>query len=136
MSCKYYGCDRLRMDKMVIPEGVTEIPSGCFDLCKSLRCEVVLPSTLETIGIHAFESSYITKVNFPENLKKIGDNAFYNAMIEEAILPDGCNEIGMGAFSLNLNLSRIKVPASLKVIPMYFAYNGHGHRRVNAPADR
>ena len=43
-------------------------------------------------------------------------------MIEEAILPDGCNEIGMGAFSLNLNLSRIKVPASLKVIPMYFAY--------------
>ncbi len=118
----FYNCDRLRMDKMVIPEGVTEIPSGCFDLCKSLRCEVVLSSTLETIGIHAFESSYITKVNFPENLKKIGDNAFYNAMIEEAILPDGCNEIGMGAFSLNLNLSRIKVPASLKVIPMYFAY--------------
>ena len=61
--------------KVIIPEGVEEIEEKAFSKISSLA-EVVLPSTLKTIGDYAFYLCDIRSINFPEGLETIGAYAF------------------------------------------------------------
>ena len=117
----FYSCENLNFDKLVIPEGVNEVPDFCFYYCLSLQCEVVLPSSIERIGHNAFNRASITKMNFPDGLKEIGDAAIFHTLIKEAILPDRCSVIGMGAFCDNKYITKLKLPATLKTIPVGMA---------------
>ena len=44
----FAGCKNIT--RVVIPEGVTELPRGCFQNCESLE-EVILPDSLTTLNI-------------------------------------------------------------------------------------
>jgi hypothetical protein len=106
-----------KMERFVIPEGVTEIPTQCFRNSFGIA-EFVLPSTLKTIGQGAFIETRMSHINFPDGLEQIGQLAFYGSdQLQEAILPNGCLKIEDSAFYHCESMQRFRFPASLKVIP-------------------
>ena len=76
---KYHGND----EKLVIPEGVTDIDFGAFgeSLIDKGFCtkEIVLPESLTTIYGAAFAGfRNLEKINLPPYLKSIGEMTFFN----------------------------------------------------------
>lgn len=76
---------------------VTEIGSWAFEGFSAET--VVVPSTVKSIGVSAFESAEMNGVFLTEGLERIGDRAFYQASIEEELsLPRSLVYIGDDAF--------------------------------------
>jgi hypothetical protein len=70
--------------KISIPEGVKEIAKGV--LYKKGLTEVILPSTLEKIGIQAFYANWSLKsITIPASVKNIAGGAFAGTGLEEII---------------------------------------------------
>ena len=88
-----YRCTQLETVQLV--EGVTDIEGNAFSDCPALR-SIVLPSSVKTIGHHAFA------FQDPSN----------SGMLEEIIIPDGLESIGYCAFSGNNKLT-ITIPSSV-----------------------
>ena len=130
------------LEKLVIPEGVTEIGYGAFS-GSSLK-EVVLPSTLTKIGERAFSGTKLTSITLPtsvtdigrrafgdidsltsivipKNLTKIADGLFESSGISSIKIPEGVTEIGYGAFS-GSSLSEVVLPSTLTKIDEYAFY--------------
>lgn len=63
------------LKKVTVPEGVTAVKAGAFQSCSALT-DVVLPEGLEKIGDSAFENSALTNINIPSTVKTIGKHAF------------------------------------------------------------
>ncbi len=65
----FYGCSGI--ESIVLPEGLTELPSRAFYNCYGLK-EVILPNTLTVIGQEAFKScSALEKLILPESVTTI-----------------------------------------------------------------
>ena len=107
------------IEKLVIPEGVTEIGADAFS-GSSLK-EVVLPSTLTQIGDSAFRGTQLTKLTLPEGVTEIGANAFSGSSLKEVVLPSTLTQIGSYAFS-GTQLTNMSVPSSVREIGSY-AFN-------------
>lgn len=60
---------------IVIPEGITAIPEKAFWGFECLR-NVSLPSSLTSIGAHAFDNCTLESITIPESVAFIGENAF------------------------------------------------------------
>lgn len=59
-----------------VPEGTLEIGNGAFWGCSALK-DINLPSTLQTIKIHAFyDCSNLTSIDIPEGITEIEDRIF------------------------------------------------------------
>ena len=123
------------LEKIVIPEGVTEIGYGAFS-GSSLK-EVVLPRTLTKIGDYAFSGTKLTSITLPTGITEIGSDAFSGSSLKEVVLPstlkkidseafrgtqltsitlpEGVTEIGSDAF-LGSNLKEVVLPSTLKKI--------------------
>ena len=76
----FAGC--LKLNKVVINEGIDSIDDYAFAGCESLDLEtIILPNSLENIGKCAFKDchkkSNIT-IGLPKKVKHIGNNAFEN----------------------------------------------------------
>ncbi len=125
-------CYKLKFDSLVIPEGVTEIPGGCFLNCQSIR-KLVLPSTVRIIGDVAFNNTRLEDVEFPEGLESLGMSAFEGSNLEKAILPKSCLELGDRVFSLCYFLKELRLPEGIKKIPVSFAYSSIGLENVYIP---
>ena len=70
---RYKQYEETDYERVFIPKGVTEIKSGAFSECESLK-EVVFEegSMLKTIGNWVFDGcSNLAKINLPEGLKSI-----------------------------------------------------------------
>ena len=106
----------LSVNPLIIPEGVTEIPTQCFESCYKLK-KVVLPSTIKTIGIFAFFDSSVDDMNFPEGLDSIGYLSMHGARLTEVVLPKTIRTIGNEAFADNVKLKRVVLPEGLTEIP-------------------
>lgn len=108
--------------KLIIPEGVVEIKERAFIDAKI--SEVMLPSTLKTIGAHAFDRcAKLKSIVIPEGVRIIPDSAFcWMSRLEEVTLPDSIEEIGQGAFQHCYNLRKINFSnlASVKIGPQAF----------------
>ncbi|MBK5129760.1 leucine-rich repeat protein, partial [Streptococcus salivarius] len=104
------------IEKLVIPEGVTEIGSNAF-LGSSLK-EVVLPSTLKKIDSGAFRQTQLTSITLPEGVTEIGSNAFSGSSLKEVVLPSTLTKIGNSAFSWT-ELTNMLVPSSVREIGSY-----------------
>ena len=101
------------IEKLVIPEGVTEIGSNAF-LGSSLK-EVVLPSTLKKIDSGAFRHTQLTSITLPEGVTEIGSNAFSGSSLKEVVLPSTLTQISSSAFSSS-SLKEVVLPSTLTKI--------------------
>ncbi|MFR4617023.1 MAG: leucine-rich repeat domain-containing protein, partial [Streptococcus salivarius] len=117
------------IEKLVIPEGVTEIGDGAFS-GSSLK-EVVLPSTLRKIGNSAFRWAQLTKLTLPEGVTEIGDAAFSRTSLKEVVLPSTLRKIGNSAFS-RTQLTKLTLPEGVTEIGPY-AFNGTQLKDITLP---
>lgn len=117
----FYGVDvlwvlRKEDSQLLLPETIREIGAYAFCDVKFERENendiFYMPSSLESIGSHAFERAYLRKTSFGSSLKSIGDYAFAETYLytdedkldtgrslgKSLTLPASIQEIGEGAF--------------------------------------
>lgn len=117
----FANCHWLKVDPLIIPEGITEIPGQCFVNCQSFR-ELILPSTLRTICDLAFYNTRMEEVQFPCDLDSIGFAAFSESiLLQKAILPDNCHRLGGFVFNHCIRLKKLKIPNGIQKVPNSFA---------------
>ena len=117
-------CDSL--NNVVIPNSVTEIGQSAFSRCSSLA-EVTLPDSVTTIGYGAFsQCSSLKSVNIPEGVTSIeGDTFFCCTSLTDMILPSHITNIGGSSFYGCNSLININIPASVENIGVA-AFTGCG----------
>ncbi|MGL5643771.1 MAG: leucine-rich repeat protein, partial [Metamycoplasmataceae bacterium] len=95
---------------------ITQIGDSAFKDNQDIE-ELILPTTLRSIGVSAFQNSNITSVNLFDLplLATIGVNAFQNNKLTSLHVNDTTTEIGSNAFKDNdfSFLSSIRLPAIL-----------------------
>lgn len=69
------------LGNLVLNDGITTIPEGCFINCKSMT-EIVLPDSVTSIGTVILAGSGIEKITIPDSVAKIDDFAFIKDGIE------------------------------------------------------
>jgi len=99
-----------------IPEGVTEIGDGAFQLCDNLT-EVHIPDSVTTIGQSAFSFCHsIVKVHIPDGVTSIGLCAFdYCSKLAEVHIPDSVTSIGASAFEGCESLEEVTIPRGCEI---------------------
>jgi hypothetical protein len=102
-----------------IPEGITNIPVGFFydEGTPAINADImtgdlVLPSTIKSVGQRAFSHHNYSSITLPEGLETIGGNAFEgtSAPISSITIPSTVTSIG--AHGLDMKLTEIKVKAA------------------------
>lgn len=89
---------KARLKHVTLKNGLKEICENAF--FKNELTEVVLPSSLEKIGLGAFgENPHLKNVFFNEGLKSIGSFAFQKTSLLHIQLPYTLEELGIGCFS-------------------------------------
>lgn len=74
--------------KVIIEEGITEIPGSFFRGCYNLS-SVKLPETLEIIGGFSFSECFsMHEIMIPANVKKIAFDAFFNCGLEDIFVEE------------------------------------------------
>ena len=103
--------------------GLTEISIGTFSFNPpnvgdlSSLTAVILPSSLQTIGIGAFQNSGLVEIEIPDNVTSIGRMCFAGcAVLESVTLPKNLTALGISTFTGCPALKEITVPANVKVI--------------------
>lgn len=95
---KTKGADRLRVESVVIPQGITSIGSGVFSGCKALK-SISLPTGLSSIGDEAFKNcKVLTSVAIPDSVTHIGSGAFAGSGIRSAVWPGNIEVVSKEAF--------------------------------------
>lgn len=117
--------DSLRFDfivnDIVIPSTVKTIGANAFRSINYYSHYVinnlVIPEGVEEIGDYAFDGTIIAKLSLPSTLKRIGNNAFAASLecCGSLIIPEGVEEIGNFAF-YGFNGTNIVIPSTVKVI--------------------
>ena len=118
-------CGCLFTGELVIPEGVTEIPSICFR--STNLSHVIFPSTLKVIGPQAFlwAGRLTGTLVFPENLVSIGSDAFRDcSQINTVNYPSKLQTIDRDSFNGCSNLSNIVCNAVEPPAVMQGAFDG------------
>ena len=84
----YYVSSGLSFSRLVLSEGITDIPGDCFYSMSNIT-SVSLPSTLKTIGAYAFEGTGLTSVTIPAGVTSIGEYAFDCCPLANGITYEG-----------------------------------------------
>lgn len=115
----FNGCINLKT--IIIPNTVKNIGVGCFADCEKLTSvtlpkelketspfmfarsgltSIVLPATVEIIGISSFMGTNITDITFPSGLKEIQGGAFYNcSKLKNLVFPDSISSLTFSPFT-------------------------------------
>ena len=108
--------------RIEIPEGMTAIDNNAFKNNTKLK-EVILPSTLKSIGISAFEGTSLSKIELPSSLTYIGENAFANIKtLTEITIPKSV-ESASYAFYGDVNLKKVIFEDGIVTIPPRILHN-------------
>lgn len=102
------------LKSVVIEDGVEVIDNQAFWDCDNIN-NLVLPSTLKSIGSDAFTWIKVKNLEFPEGMLSIGSGAFRNCNnLQKVVLPSTLTSLGDGLFracnSLSSVVSRITTP--------------------------
>lgn len=114
--------DSLYIDRLVIPEGVESIGTRAFS--NQRINEVRFPSTLTSIGNHAFNDSNMSgSLVIPEGVTTIGDSAFRMHNLTNVSFPSTLESIGSWGFYVgNINLKSVVLSDTVKL--GNYAFNG------------
>lgn len=121
MGVDAFSGSNVMFDRLVIPDGVTEIPKGCFSECQGIK-EIILPPTLQKIGAGAFSWTGIKEIELPSNITEISDALFKGSLLENITLPQSVVSIGDEAF-YDSNLQRIVLHDGIKYVGKSAFYN-------------
>ena len=153
--------DFTALQKLILPEGVTEIGSlyssqGTFEDCYGLQ-QIHLPSTLQTIGAHTFENCWnLASISIPSGVTNIGDYAFsgcsklqrFEMKSGSAVLCEyafdncvdltkvdlgGISKIEPYAFNMCSALTSITLPAGVKEVGQYAFYRCNKLQSIEIP---
>lgn len=102
------------INRLTIPSTITIIPDHSFDHehFSTYIHEVVIPSSVESIGSRAFYLCGIKKLVLSKELKSIGDEAFMHNSFGSLEIPEGVVKIGLGAFE-QCSLNSVVIPGSV-----------------------
>ena len=89
----YVFCSCANLKKVIIGDGITDIPERTFDGCSNLN-----------------------KVIFGKNVTSIGNKAFYSCGISSITIPDYVNSIGVNAFDYCENLKKLTIGSGVTYI--------------------
>ena len=108
---------RCPLEKLELPEGITEIPEFMCECCRELK-EVVLPSTIKEIMHGAFNCcSKLQEINLPHSIERIGSGAFrFCESLKNIVLPSSVDEIsdevfycsGIESIEIHKNITEIR----------------------------
>ena len=106
------------IQKITIPNTLTEIPNMCFYSCGNLS-DINIPSGLTTVGQQAFYScNALIKVELPNSLTTIGNGAFNNCQfLFSCDMPSGVTT--MGSMDYDRSLAYINVPSGVTAMPSF-----------------
>lgn len=94
----------------------TEIPASQFASNTTLK-QILLPSTLETIGASAFSGSGLLSVTIPSSVSTVGDSAFSSTKsLESVIFEEGVKAIGSKMFHSATVLNSIKFATTIEEV--------------------
>ena len=130
----FRGCTGL--EEVIIPEGVEAVESAAFEGAVRLNDDIKLPSTLNTIGNHAFSNcaSFETFV-VPATVTSVGNYAFTNCNNLTSIeFKNADTTIGRNALAENDSLAEVKLPANLKKISEELLLNAKSLEEITIPA--
>lgn len=107
------------LEKVVLPQGVTQVGSYAFDKCPRLAEIDPFPAAVTQIGAYAFRGcSALQSITLPETLESIGAYAFNGCSALQSItLPETLESLGTNAFNGCSALQSISIPGSLESIP-------------------
>ena len=90
--------NNLKLKRIVLPEGLTEIPACFLSLCNMLE-EANIPTTVTSIGRSAFQGCSELKINqLPPKLRWVGYDAFDSCPLDSIVFPSTVEYIEGGAF--------------------------------------
>ena len=130
-----FAFDSASITSINIPKSVTEIKEYAFRDCEHLKtCEVgiveneVRKSNLESIGDWAFANTpELGEVFIPSSVTSIGEHAFCESGISGVVIPAGCS-LDYGCFSECPNLGRVEILNDMTVGDInsyaYFEWSG------------
>lgn len=108
-------CPSGRVEKVVIPEGVSSIADYGFYMVDELQ-EYEFPSTLTTIGKQAFSQTYgLRSFTIPNSVTSIGEEAFYASGISSISIGTGLSTLPEALFC-DTKLTSVEIPGNVKTI--------------------
>lgn len=109
----FIDCPKDYEGKVVVPEGVLGIEDKAFLFCNRIT-EIILPSTLEFIGMGSFHGCGIREIEIPSNCHSISDYAFTSCFnLKKVRLPEGMLVIAESLFSCCSNLKEVNIPSTV-----------------------
>ncbi len=90
--------DNKKLKRIVLPEGMTEIPIRLCCLCSILE-EAEIPKSVIKINRNAFQWCYKLKTQLPPKVKEIGSDAFSYCALDSIVFPATLGDIQGGAFN-------------------------------------
>lgn len=103
----FIDCNKL--EKVILPEGLTTIGSNAFSSCRSLT-SVVIPKTVKTIGANAFSYTGLKELVI-NGVITIGEDAFNDCSSLYKVTMTGVTTISKGAFYGCSSLASITIDA-------------------------
>ncbi len=98
---------RTLAENIVFVGDITNIGDYAFHRFEAIS-EVVIPDTVERIGLSVFYESSITDINFPSTLVTIDNNAFFRCDgLTELVFNQGLQYVGKSAFSECVGVTKI-----------------------------
>ncbi len=111
---------RSGLQKIEIPQGVTEIGYAAFYHCEDLS-EIIIPDSVTEIGASAFAKTPWMEARLKDRANPfliVGDGILlaYSGMNSSVEIPKGVKKIAAGAFQGNTRITKVELPESLEVI--------------------
>ena len=103
----------LGITSVVIPDTITSIGINAFE--HNELTQVVIPSSVTQIGMYAFYGNKLRNVELPNNILKIESGVFRDNELTSIILPESLTEICKYAFSDN-KLTNVTIPSGVTSI--------------------